>query len=269
MKKLENKRVVIAGTRKTDEISKIISNQGGIPILRPSQGTTRLDDTNIEGEISKLLAGTYDWLIFTTGIGLTILIETADRMQKKDEFLAKLKESKIAARGYKTVNVLKSLDITPLVRDDDGSTAGLVRSLSTCEEFTKGSSVALQLHGDPAPLLIQFLENNDASFHEILPYLHTPPRQEVIDLLLSEIIEGSVDAVSFTSTPQVRFLFEHAASKGQTKELLNQFESKVVALAVGKVTAQALREHGVHRVIFPEIERMGSAIISLADYYSK
>jgi len=269
MKKLENKRVVIAGTRKTDEISKIISNQGGIPLLRPSQGTTRLDDSNIEGEISKLLAGSYDWLIFTTGIGLTILLETAEKMQKKDEFISKLEESKIAARGYKTVNVLKTLGITPIVRDDDGSTAGLVRSLSKCEKFVKGTRVALQLHGDPAPLLIKFLEENEATFHEILPYIHTPPSEDVIDLLLSEIIEGSIDAVSFTSTPQVRFLFAHADKKGQTTMLLNQFENNVVALAVGKVTAQALKEHGVNRVIFPETERMGSAIISLADYYSK
>ncbi|WP_066059386.1 uroporphyrinogen-III synthase [Robertmurraya korlensis] len=269
MKKLENKRVVIAGTRKTDEISKIISNQGGIPLLRPSQGTARLDDSNIEGEISKLLAGSYEWLIFTTGIGLTILLETAESMKRKDEFIAKLKESKIAARGYKTVNVLKTLGITPIVRDDDGSTAGLVRSLSVCEQFGRGARVALQLHGDPAPLLIKFLEKNEATFHEILPYIHTPPSEEIIDLLLSEIIEGSIDAVSFTSTPQVRFLFAHADKKGQTATLLNQFENKVVALAVGKVTAQSLKEHGVHRVIFPETERMGSAIICLADYYSK
>jgi uroporphyrinogen-III synthase len=155
------------------------------------------------------------------------------------------------------------------VRDDDGSTAGLIRSLSTCEKFVNGTRVALQLHGDPAPLLIEFLEENEATYHEILPYIHTPPSEDVIDLLLSEIIEGSIDAVSFTSTPQVRFLFAHADKKGQTTMLLNQFENKVVALAVGKVTAQALKEHGVNRVIFPEIERMGSAIVCLADYYSK
>lgn len=268
MKKLENKRIVIAGTRKTDEISKIISNQGGIPLLRPAQGTTTLDDSNIEVEITTLLSGSYDWLIFTTGLGLNILLETAERLGKKTDFISMLKNSKIAARGYKTVNVLKSLDITPLVRDDDGSTAGLVRTLSNSNLFPLGAKVALQLHGDPAPLLIKFLEEKKASFHEVLPYIHIPPNEAVIDQLLTEILEGSVDAISFTSTPQVRFLFEYAQNKGATKEVLDQFENSVVALAVGKVTAQSLRDHGVQRVIFPETERMGSAIVTLGDYYS-
>ncbi|MDP4107042.1 MAG: uroporphyrinogen-III synthase, partial [Bacillota bacterium] len=43
----------------------------------------------------------------------------------------------------------------------------------------------------------------------------------------------------------------------------------VTAAAVGKVTAEALKEEGVERIITPEIERMGAMIIELSNYYRK
>lgn len=53
-----------------------------------------------------------------------------------------------------------------------------------------GLSVALQLHGDPAPLLIDFLKEQGAEYREILPYQHIPPKPEVMEQLVSEILEG-------------------------------------------------------------------------------
>ncbi len=44
-------------------------------------------------------------------------------------------------------------------------------------------------------------------------------------------------------------------------------KKKVLAAAVGKVTAEALKEEGVERVLAPESERMGAMIIELAHYY--
>ncbi|MDQ0230829.1 uroporphyrinogen-III synthase [Metabacillus malikii] len=265
MKRLDGKTIALCGQRKSEELSKLIENLGGIALVRPAQGTVFLDDAIVEKEVEALVDGKFDWFIFTTGIGTDKLYQTAVRMGVGENFIHVLENSKVAARGYKTVNMLKKLGIVPDVRDDDGSTAGLVRQLQP-ESFT-GCNVALQLHGDPAPGLIAFLDEKGATYKEILPYKHTPPNREVITQLIDEIVNRKVDAVNFTSTPQARFLMSYAKEQGLENELLSAFEDDVVAVAVGKVTAQALREVGIHRIVVPEEERMGSAIISLVKYY--
>lgn len=265
MKKFTDKRIALVGPRKAEEQSAIVKKLGGIPLLRPAQGTVFLNDSNVESEITNLLEGHFDWLIVTTGVGTETLVKKAREMGQEEAFLAALKNVKIAARGYKTVNMLKKLGLKPVVRDDDGSTAGLVRALASYD--FKGLKVALQLHGDPAPNLVQWLQQQEAEFHEILPYKHIPPETEVLEQLITEILEGQIDAVSFTSTPQARFLLSYAKEKGVKDEVLDAFSKNVVALSVGKVTGQALREEGITRIVMPEDERMGSALMALAQYY--
>lgn len=265
MKRLEGKVIALAGSRKLEEISKIITNLGGTPVIRPAQGTVFLDDSSIEDDIRALVGGRYDWFIFTTGIGLETLYKTAEKLGLAEGFVQAIQQAKVAARGYKTVNTLKRLGISPAVRDDDGSMAGLLRSLSS-HSFAN-TRVALQLHGDPAPKLMEFLGEQGAESKEILPYQHIPPETEVLEQLAKEIIEGEVDAVNFTSTPQVRFLFGYAEEKGLLEDVLAAFSSKVAAVAVGKVTAAALKDAGVERIVVPEEERMGAAIVALEKFY--
>ncbi|MFS0636597.1 uroporphyrinogen-III synthase [Mesobacillus foraminis] len=265
MKRLEGKVIALAGSRKLEEISKIITNMGGVPVVRPAQGTVFLDDSSIEDDIRELVAGKYDWFIFTTGIGLETLYKTAEKLGQAQGFVQAIQQARVAARGYKTVNGLKRLGITPAVRDDDGSMAGLLRSLSL--HTFANSKVALQLHGDPAPKLMEFLEEQGVESKEILPYQHIPPNPEVLDQLVNEILKGKVDAVNFTSTPQVRFLFGYAEEKGLLDDMLAAFAGPVVAVAVGKVTGAALKDAGVERIVVPEEERMGAAIVALEKYY--
>ncbi|MDF2790543.1 MAG: uroporphyrinogen methyltransferase, partial [Neobacillus sp.] len=48
---------------------------------------------------------------------------------------------------------------------------------------------------------------------------------------------------------------------------LTSFNSHILAVAVGKVTAEALREEGVEKMLVPEHERMGAMIMELSQYY--
>ncbi|MCS0789271.1 uroporphyrinogen-III synthase [Cytobacillus pseudoceanisediminis] len=267
MRKLEGKKIALLGSRKIEEITKIVENLGGAAISRPAQGTSLRIDTKLKEHIGLITSGEFDWIIFTTGIGVETLYNTAQEMGVGEEFIRVLRNCQIAARGYKTVNMLKKLGVTPKVRDDDGSTAGLVRSLEGYSLENK--KVALQLHGDPAPKLIQWLDEQKAQYEEVLPYIHNPPEEEVMEKLLSELLRGDLDAAVFTSTPQVRHLLHFAREKGAEIQLKEVFSQKAIALAVGKVTAQALFDEGIDRVVFPEHERMGSAIVELSSYYQK
>ncbi|MNN91400.1 bifunctional uroporphyrinogen-III synthetase/response regulator domain protein [compost metagenome] len=61
---------------------------------------------------------------------------------------------------------------------------------------------------------------------------------------------------------------EHATKKSKLDELIQALEGTVIAVAVGKVTAQGLFEAGVPRVVAPKEERMGSMMVELARYYA-
>ncbi|MDF2963299.1 MAG: uroporphyrinogen methyltransferase [Paenibacillus sp.] len=265
MRRLEGKRIALTGPRKAAELSVIVEKLGGIPLVRPAQGTVAVEKEKVEAEIVKFLQEGADWIILTTGVGAEMLVQAAEGMGAADAFIERLKHTKIAARGYKTVKYLKTFGLVPTVRDDDGTTVGIVRALQPCD--LRGNRVALQLYGDHAPRLVQWLREQQADFYEILPYQHVPPDLSIVDTLISEIVEGKVDAVTFTSTPQVRFMMAYAREQGHAERLLAAFREHAVAVAVGKVTAEALRDEGVERIVAPEEERMGSMMVTLAQYY--
>lgn len=267
MRKLSDKRIVFAGQRKAEEIKSIIENYGGTFLHRPAQGTVFLNDEQLEKDVRSIISGYFDWIILTTGMGAEALLKKAAEMDAEKPFLDELRRLSIGIRGYKTAKFLAGKDLEPAARDDDGSNDGLLRELS--KHSFSGMKVALQLHGERAPKLIGFFKEQGAECVEIQPYLHVPPDEETMKSLVNEIIQKEVDAVYFTSKPQARFLMEYARRYGVAEQVIQAFSSDVIALAVGKVTAQSLKEEGISRLVVPDNERMGSAIVELGKYYEK
>lgn len=265
-RRLEGKRIALTGPRRAEELGKLVENMGGIPLYRPAQGTVLLDDEHLRSGLIHWVEHPSDWAIFTTGMGLDAIFGMAENMGIAQQMWDHLRSCSIAARGYKTVNALKKRQLVPLVRDDDGSTEGLIRGLSG--QRLHGLTVLLQLHGDPAPRLVAWLEEQGAVCRQMLPYRHIAPPDEQLSRLLADLVGGQVDAVTFTSAPQVRFLMEYAEKQGQLNELLAALEGPVLPVAVGRITAMGLYEAGVPRVLAPKEERMGSMMVELARYYA-
>ncbi|KIL44340.1 uroporphyrinogen-III synthase [Jeotgalibacillus soli] len=266
-KGLERKTIAIAGSRKTDEISTLIEKQGGIPIVRPLQGTVFLAEEQVEPDLRKFVETGADWVVLTTGIGTNTLLDLTERMNIKDLFLQRIQEAKIASRGYKTFSALKKLGINPVAVDEDGTTRGLIRALESFD--FSGQRVMVQLHGEKAPALIQFLNEKGATVQQILPYQHIAPERKIVSALCDELINDQVDAVCFTTAVQVRELFDYARENEYLDKIIHAFKSQTLAAAVGKVTAEALKEEGIERMLVPEKERMGAMVIELSRYYSK
>jgi uroporphyrinogen-III synthase len=266
-KSLQGKRIVIAASRKTDEMSILIEKQGGLPAVRSLQGTVFLAAEEVEPDLRRFVEEGADWVLLTTGIGTETLLDLAGKAGIEEPFLQTLRQSNVASRGYKTFAALKKMGIKPVAVDEDGTTKGLVRALAG-HDFS-GKRVMVQLHGENAPSLIQFLEGQGASVLPLLPYQHIAPKREAVETLCQELLNEEVDAVCFTTAIQVRSLFHFAREQHCVNELLKTFEGKTVAVAVGKVTAEALEEEGVERLVVPEKERMGAMVIELGKYYEQ
>jgi uroporphyrinogen-III synthase len=131
-----------------------------------------------------------------------------------------------------------------------------------------GKKVMLQLHGETAPKLVHWLEEQGAVVRQVLPYRHVPPEEAALKQLLDEVLRHELHAVAFTSGPQVRFLTEYAASQGKLEQMLKAFREGVVPASVGKVTANAMREEGIEALVVPEEEKMGALIVELGRYFA-
>ncbi|WP_297988382.1 uroporphyrinogen-III synthase [Anoxybacillus sp.] len=264
-KALANKKIVLCASRKIEEMSALIAKQGGIPISRPAQGTTFLNE-ELEQQLHHIVHEQNDWFIFTTGIGVEALIKKAKEYGIEQLLLQTIRHAHVAVRGYKTVNVLRTYGITPRICADDGTTKGLIHALEKVD--WKNKKVVVQLYGDSIPSLQQFLVKRGALYKEIWPYRHTPPTFDVMKQLTDDIISYAVQAVCFTSAIQVRFFFSFVREHGYVEQIKQAFAEDIVAVAVGKVTKEALQEEGINRVIAPAHERMGAMVIELAKYYS-
>lgn len=261
---LKGKHVAVTGARKGAEISKLIENRGGIPYIRPTQGTVILDDQQVAPDIERLLAEGVDWLILTTGIGSQTLYEMAERLGRKEQLLELMSRVKIAARGYKTRNFLKSIGLVPAVSDDDGSVRGLIRQFAGIS--LKGKKVAVQLYGEPSPSLERWLTEEGADYYQILPYRNDPPPEEELRNFLDEILSGKFDVIACTSALQVHHLFAAAEQFGLLQELRSRLNGPTLAAAVGIVTAEAMEERGVSRIVQPANQRMGGMIVEIDRY---
>ncbi|TXK76958.1 uroporphyrinogen-III synthase [Paenibacillus sp. N3.4] len=267
MEKLIGKKIVIAGSRKTEEMSVLIEKQGGTPLVRPLQGLLYFDESVIQNELLFCVQQHVDWFIFTTGIGTETLLEGADRLGIRADLIDVIQAANVAARGYKTYAFLKKLNIKPDVVDEDGTTHGLFNGFASID--LKGKQVVVQLHGELQPELVHFLEDRGAQVIQLLPYRHIEPETTVLETLSLELITGEVDAVCFTTAVQVRYLFDYARRTGEVERILQAFSNRARAVAIGKVTAEALRKEGVARMVVPETERMGAMIIELVKHYEE
>ena len=258
-------RVAVAGDRRFDDIKLLVEKQGGEAVSRPMMRSASLDDPETTAALLKLCDEGCDWLVLVTGMGTRAMVGVAETLGRKDDLLRRMQDAKIAARGYKTVKVLRELGFRPVVQDDDGTTEGLQRQLEPYDFM--GARVAFKLHGERVPELTEWLEGRGASVFEIPLYRYHPPTDAEVRTLLNEIFSGEVDAVAFTSNTQVRYLFAVAERFGQADALRRAFAGPVEAASVGSMTSASLQEAGVTRITQPEHERMGAMVVALAERY--
>ncbi|MEW4369604.1 uroporphyrinogen-III synthase [Paenibacillus kandeliae] len=265
---MEGKTIVIGGSRKLDEMTSLIVKQGAQAVVRSLQGMTMFKEEEMEQELRQVIADKPDWFVFTTGIGTAALFAAADRLGIGEAFRETVRGARIAIRGYKTYSALKSEELAPDVRDSDGTVRGLEEQLESVD--LHGARIWVQLHGEPAPTLVSFLEQKGAaSVHTLLPYLSIPPEPDTLEQLRREIEQQTVHAICFTTAVQVRHLFVHATEHGYAEQLREALHGPILAVSVGKVTSEALRQEQITRIVAPDNERMGAMIVEMARYYEQ
>jgi uroporphyrinogen-III synthase len=190
-----------------------------------------------------------DDLILTTGEGLRRILACIDRHEGalRAPFLHCLAQVRKITRGPKPARALRELGLKPDIAAEPPTTAGIIAVLSG--EDLNGRRIGVQLYGtEPNRPLIGFLEAAGAHVLTVAPYVYADAADAcAIHELLARLESGAVDAIAFTSTPQVERLFALASPEKVSAAL-----SRTLVAAVGPIVAGALERHGISAQLMPE-----------------
>lgn len=266
VKGLCNKKIGIAATRRAEQIATLVQKNNAIPAIFSIQGEQVLDEAICVENISCLLSEPFDLIILTTGIGVESLERVAQSQNCDADFIQKLGRTTLAVRGSKTLHWLKKHAISPTFISQDGTMEDLISTLAHADE--QGKRVYIQAYNQDDEWLQAALEHLGYSVYLAKPYYYRQPEAEILTALKAAIIDQSLDAVIFTSKKQVQNLFQSLSNEEQ-KQVVAAFHKLVLAAAVGKVTAQELKNYHIQNVFYPTKPKMGRMVIEMNRYYEQ
>ena len=248
---LSGRRIVVPETRELDLLAQMIEAEGGSVIRCPMVAIIDAPDPEpVTIWLRRFIAEPCDDLILLTGEGLRRLYAAAAADGDAEPFRQALAHPRKITRGPKPAKALRELGLEPDLRAADPTTEGIIAVLSSQDLAER--RIGVQLYPDnPNRKLLDFLEQAGARPDPVLPYAYASGADAGRVLAtIDRMAAGEVDAIAFTSSPQVRRLFEVARTAGRETELRDALARTRVA-AVGPVVAAELHSRGIPVAIAP------------------
>jgi uroporphyrinogen-III synthase len=248
---LEGRTIALAEGRQLAELAQLLESEGATTLRCPMVSIRDAPDAApVQAWLRDLIAGRFSHVVLMTGEALRRLVGFAERAGLGDAFLSALGRTRILTRGPKPGQALKEVGLAPTRVAPAPTTEGVVAALRT--EDVRGRAVGVTLSGEPNPVLEEFLRTAGAEVRPVLPYVYAPAADDAqVADLIARLGRGEVDALVFTSSPQVDHLYEAAQRRGLV-EALRQGLARTCVAAVGPVVADDLRRRGAPVHVCPE-----------------
>jgi len=247
---LAGRRIALPETRELDRLARMFEEQGAETLRCPLVAIIDAPDpAPVEAWLRRAIAAPFDDLVLMTGEGLRRLRGAAERTGLEPGFRDAVGQMRSITRGPKPARALREIGLSPGLRAETPTTEGIIAALSAGE--LTGRRVGIQLPPDAPPRLADFLRAAGALPDPVVPYAYVPraDRDEIV-AVIEEMTAGRVDAIAFTSAPQVARLFAAAADVGENGRLLAALRATPIA-AVGPVVAAELARRGLEVAIMP------------------
>lgn len=246
---LAGRTIALPETRELDVFAAMLERRGAKVIRCPLVAILDAPDpAPVLAWIRQFVAGSCDDLVLLTGEGLRRLLACIERHapELKEPFVRELSRVRKVTRGPKPARALRELGLKPDLAAAVPTTDGVIATLSM--QDLNGHRVGVQLYGtEPNLPLMGFLERAGATALTVAPYIYADKEADsAVHALIAQMAAGQVDAIAFTSTPQVARLFS-IAEPAAVKAALG----RTLVAAIGPVVADALAEHGVDAPLMP------------------
>ncbi|MGE3285479.1 MAG: uroporphyrinogen-III synthase [Pseudonocardia sp.] len=251
--------VGVTAARRADELGAMLERRGACVLHGPAIRIVPLaDDTRLREATEGLVARPPDITVATTGIGFRGWVEAADGWGVGEDLLKALGHGRLIARGPKARGAIRASGLADEWSPPSESSAEVLDYL--LDGGVDGLRIAVQLHGEPLPDVVEALRVAGAEVVEVPVYRWVPPAELApLDRLTDAALTGGVDVLVFTSAPAAASLLARAAERGLRDELVAVLRGPVVVLCVGPVTAGPLEAVDVPTVQ-PQRSRLGAMV---------
>ena len=248
---LSGRRIVVPETRELGQLVRMLEEFGADTVPCPMIAIRDAPDTEtVEAWLRRFVDGRCDDLVLMTGEGLRRLLGFARRIDLESALIAALRLTRKITRGPKPVRALREIGLAADLPADEPTTEGVIAALER-HDLT-GRRVGVQLYPRNAnERLLKFLGGAGAQGDPVLPYVYASEVDDArVIAVIAEMASGAMDAIAFTSAPQVRRFRDVARAFGREAELRQGLERIVVA-AVGPIVAAELDAMGVQVDVIP------------------
>ena len=269
MTPLRGKTIAITEARRAAELANLIVKLGGVPCSAPAvREVPRRDRGPALAVLDRICRGEVAMVIFLTGVGTRAFLGLAAEVGKREALLIALRAMLVAARGPKPIAVLREAGVRIDLVPEKPTSEGLLTALA--HHDLGGKVVAVQLYGEENPVLVEGLAARGATVLPIPLYEWALPEdQEPLVRLIHDLVDGRIDIVAFTSSPQIRHLFIVADRLGLQDQVVQTLRDRLTVAVVGPVSEAALREHGITPEIQPDKGTMGALVHEIVEYLAR
>ncbi|WP_199433903.1 uroporphyrinogen-III synthase [Qaidamihabitans albus] len=256
--------VGITAARRADELGALLVRKGATVRYGPAIRIVPVtDDTELRAATRLLLDEPVDAVVATTGIGFRGWVEAAEGWGLGERLLDRLAHVDVLTRGPKAKGAVRASGLSEVYSPASESNAELLRHL--LDAGVAGQRIAVQLHGEPLPYFADTLRAAGADVVEIPVYRWVGPADPgPLDRLIDAVLDGSIDAMPFTSAPAAASMLAMARRTGRHAALVDALTARVVVACVGPITAGPLAALGIPTVQ-PRRARIGALARTLAE----
>lgn len=265
---LNGRVLAFVEARMPDEMAGLIRRHGGVPVGAPVMQEHYLQDSpQVQRAILDVCQGRVNTAIFLTGVGANAMMGIAESMGRLAEFEEALRDITVVARSPKPGRILRRhkipIDIMP---PEPYTSSDLIAAMGDLELERK--RVIFQRYGGPDSELPTYLREQQADYEELTLYDWGLPDDPapVVDLI-DRMEQREIDALAFTSRPQVPNLIAIAADAGREESLRTSLGNIVTVASVGPVCTRKLQEFGIGVDVEPDHPHMGNLVMAVAEYF--
>jgi uroporphyrinogen-III synthase len=254
----------VTAARRAEELIALLERRGAAVLHAPTIHLLPLaDDTHLLAATRACLQAPPDFVVATTGMGFRGWIEASDGWGLADDLLHVLERARVLARGPKAKGAVRAAGLLEEWSPPSESSAEVLAHLLAIG--VAGKRVVVQLHGEPQPDVVEALRDAGAEVIEVPVYRWELPEDTTgVRRMVRAVVDGRLDAITFTSAPAVTALLQVAEDEGLMAGLLAALSRGVLAFAVGPVTAEPLLRKGVP-VHVAERHRLGGLVHEVVD----
>lgn len=285
---LKGLTVAITASRRALELAHLITNFGGIPYISPTVGIESNMDKSKEVEefIKKIIEDKLDYMIFMTGPGVYSLMSAAKKLQMESNVIEALRQTIVVARSLKPKIALANYGIKTDIVPDENTADGIVKMLKS--SGIQAKKIGVLWHGSYFPIIRNEMSAAGAKIFECSTYTYSLdlkasgakileemgfnyvyPDEDKVIKLIEAINKGDIHAITFTSPPSARDLFQIAETHKMKEPLLFSLNNNVIVVAIGPSTKKALEEYTIQVDVMPQIYKMGPMVKELVNYLSR